>query len=307
MSMAVAVDPGHPGTAYIGTNTGGPNYHGGPGLWKTADCGSTWVHIDTGRNAANLDSGSQWRILVNATTQMMFTTSGYGGGGFYKSSDGGVNWDEITPTATGVPHFVQDFSVDPADANHFVLTFHDNCSGGLPGGCLAETKDGGTTWRIFGGPLSGWSEGAGPITLGPTTYLHASSAGLSYTKDGGGSWEKLSTANTSCSGYTASDGSLLLCTDNGIVKSQNGHDWTAIAKTPKCTVLGADDDSLFVAYQNDYSGHPIWQAPLSSLSMWTNVAAAQMAQGANHFDYDSAHGVLYVSTFTAGLWRVRTR
>ncbi len=53
------LDPSHPGTVYLGTSS--------LGIWKSTDCGSTWVHINTGQNGAVLDAGRNWTMVVVPT------------------------------------------------------------------------------------------------------------------------------------------------------------------------------------------------------------------------------------------------
>ena len=63
------------------------------GIWKTTDCGSTWVHINTGTNGKTLDTGRQWTFAIDPVDpRVLYTNSGYGAmsNGAFKSIDGGV-------------------------------------------------------------------------------------------------------------------------------------------------------------------------------------------------------------------------
>jgi hypothetical protein len=78
------IDPTSSGTVYLGTSQ--------LGIWKTADCGVNWVHINTGNNGTDvnggnvagslLDGGRQWTMLMDPmNSQVLYATAGYGAGG----------------------------------------------------------------------------------------------------------------------------------------------------------------------------------------------------------------------------------
>ena len=49
-------------------------------------------------------------------------------------------------------NFLQEVSMDPTDPAHLVVSFHADCKGAYAPMCMAESKDSGTTWRLFKGP-----------------------------------------------------------------------------------------------------------------------------------------------------------
>ena len=91
-TFAIAADPHHLGTFFVGTT-----YHK---LWKTQDCGATWDAVATGVNGDAVNSGMNWTIALNPVVpDVVYTNSGYGmdTNGLYKSTNGGVDWSLVWP------------------------------------------------------------------------------------------------------------------------------------------------------------------------------------------------------------------
>ena len=90
--QAIGLDPTVDGTVYLGTCK--------MGLWKSTDCGSTWARINTGKNGATLDLGAQNSMVIDPLNpKIIYTNSFYGQNGAFKSTDGGVNWEQFWPPA----------------------------------------------------------------------------------------------------------------------------------------------------------------------------------------------------------------
>jgi hypothetical protein len=56
-TFAIAVDPLNHGTIYAGTVF--------QKVWKSADCGTTWRAIATGANAASVNGGMNWTLVID--------------------------------------------------------------------------------------------------------------------------------------------------------------------------------------------------------------------------------------------------
>ena len=86
-AFAFAVDPVNSGTVYFGTAY--------QRMWKTTDCGSTWVPGDTGRNGAAWEHAMNWTFLVDPIEpNVVYTNTGYG--------DMGVNRKRVEALRTAV-------------------------------------------------------------------------------------------------------------------------------------------------------------------------------------------------------------
>lgn len=308
---ALVLDPVRSGTVYFGAGAG-TNVYGGPSLgpWKTTDCGADWSKIKLGENAALLESGLQWIWAIDRDhPDTIYANSGYGGGGVYRSDNAGVDWKDITPALAGVPKFIALVGMDLTNPTHLVVTFHDNCTGEFAPMCLAESRDRGETWRAFKGPSPGWQEGAGPVVLGPTTWLYAAPAGgLFYTKDSGTTWEQVADNANAAGFYVSSDGKSFICSDHGVLTSKDQHVWTHLDNSPKCTALASDGVTLYASHANDYSGRPFYSAPLSDPTSWTNMPSPPIPNGGGYnMGYDPDHNVIYSANCQAGMWRLRVR
>ena len=182
-SQCVRVHPSEAGTVFVMMHKGGNGAHSPTdGLYKSMDCGATWsAQINTGTNGDTVASGSWWSFVIDPVDpDVIYTIDGYGAGGVWKSTNGGVDWTQTIPPeqAQYIPNlFLNGLTLDPTDHLHLVATVHDTCTGPAAGGCLPETFDGGATWHLLKGPDPGWAEGAGAMIIDKTRLLYATGFG----------------------------------------------------------------------------------------------------------------------------------
>lgn len=305
--VQILVDPIHAGTIYAGTEK--------KGLFRSTNCGAAWTKVNTGRNAAVLDSGILWSMALDPVdTNVIYAGSLYGSDvSLFKSVNGGVDWDSTAPPGSEIYmtvqyNFFQDLSMDPTDHKHVVVTFHANCTGPTGPQCMAETKDSGATWRLFKGPLGGWGEGAGPLVLGSTTWLLGTTQnGLFYTSDSGTTWEKVA-PGADHQMYHSPSGSFYTGSDYGVNRSSDAHKWTQIAGSPNGYGIIGDGKRLFNSLRNSGSNQqPYFTAQESDPTKWTPLASPNMTHGTVYFGYDADHHVLYSANTNSGLWRMVTQ
>jgi hypothetical protein len=313
-------------------STAGNKTNGGTGsvgIFKSTDCGASWTKISTGKNGSVLETGESFGLMIDPVhPENVYTANGYGDGPtLYKSTNGGVDWDALQPDVQGVTSlsFVQTFDIDPKDANHIVLTFHENCNAPLAPMCFSETKDGGATWRELLGPDDGWHEAATIVMLGGPSWFFEDVNGAWLTVDGGQTWDKVLTAYGGFSngpfygGHLGPDGTLYVGVANtGIAASRAdptasppvplGKTWNLLPKTPQATAIVDDGVSMFIEWNWDTSGQPVYTASLGDLGTWTNLMtpAGGMKRGGN-LAYEAGHHILYSGNGTSGLWRYKTR
>jgi hypothetical protein len=261
-----------------------------------------------------METGSQWAtgiVIDPVDSRVMYTESGYGAEGLWKSTNGGVDWDQLLTADTEIAqtvqyNFVQNHTLDPADNQHLVITFHADCSGPYGKMCMAESNDAGASWRLFKGPTGSWQEGGGALILGPETYLYTAFLdGLYLTTDDGTNWNKVAQGG-SYQLYKSASGSMFVGSAYGIVTSEDGLEWSVIPGSPKATSIIGDGVNLYASYGPDTGGQPYWTAPESDPSSWTHIETPTYTRGAGWMDYDRDHHILYVAALNAGLLRVVT-
>jgi hypothetical protein len=317
-NFAFVVDPVNAGTVYLGTDK--------QGIWKSEDCGATWVHINTGRSGAALDSGMNWTLVIDPTDpQVLYSNAGYGTNtnGAYKSSNGGVDWDPVWPPADGTLaniveyDFANVFAMDPADHNHLLLTFHAMCKAPYNESCIGETMDGGETWRLVSGdPQMVGTEGQVIYFLDtPETWFWGSqTSGFWRTDDSGTSWAQINPIINEAHPqgsqmYRAQNGTFYLAAADGISRSDDGITWSLVANTgPLAGGIVSDGTTMYMSnsfYWNWGSGlHPYFTAPENVGEPWTQMPGSPPLTAGGSLGLDLPHRILYSSNLGAGFWRV---
>jgi hypothetical protein len=323
-TFAIAADPVNQGTLYAGTF--------GQGVWKSTDCGATWTDVATGRNGDVVSGGMNWTFGIDPTDpQTLYTNSGYGtqSNGLLKSTNGGVDWDIIWPpsaqpdlSAAFQYNFANVIAIDPSDHLHVLLTFHEQCLPPHAATCIAETEDGGGTWRLIDGNPT-WTGNEGQVVFfldGSTTWLWGSQTnGFWRTPDSGASWQAITGMTTSHlqSSQLArtSTGAFIVAGADDVWRSPDGtaSTWQAIDGTgPVLGGIVVDGTSMYAStcYFPGFCTAPNGPRYLTSTDdgqTWTAMPTPPNVDMGGTFAFDPGHGVLYSSNDHAGLWRVRVR
>jgi hypothetical protein len=311
--QAMVVDPVNPSTIYAGRAM--------DGIYKSTDCGANWKKISTGRNSHAMSSGRSWTMAINpSNTQTIYTNQGYGAGGVFKTTNGGVDWDQVlTPNITTVlPYggFVYAISMDPNDPRHLLVGWHAECPPPLAKFCFAETMDGGASWVLRDGNPS-WSGGEGALIdfLDSKSWIFASqSNGLWISRDKGASWQQILGVSISHGRgqlYRAIDGSFYLGTANGILHSVDGLSWAALPESQNLVMgLIGDGKTLYFSKAFPYNVPgadpylPYYSSPEGPPYRWTPMRSPIMRNGGAELHLDKIHHILYSTNMDAGLWRL---
>jgi hypothetical protein len=300
------LDPLHSGTVYVGTSA--------QGIFKTTDCGATWVHINTGRNGDQLDAGRQWTMQIDPIdSQVIYTVAGYGHeNGAWKSTNGGKDWDQLFPASVADAFvyggFTARIAMDPTDHLHLLVTPHFTCQGAHSSNCMLETNDAGKTWKVLeNGPAT--AEGGGIPMLDAKTWLWLTQAGIWRTTDAGTTWQQVNTGKVSDGFYQGKDGSLYAGADPNILRStDNGLTWTSLGNSTASVSIVGDGTRMFSSNsvctgRSDTAFQPYSGAIESDPSKWTQIASPPMFVGGRQIAFDPDHHVLYSDSCLEGFWR----
>jgi hypothetical protein len=317
-TFAVAVDPVNHGTVYVGTLF--------QKVWKSTDCGTNWKAIATGPNATIVNSGMNWMLTIDPVdTNIIYTNSGYGANGLFKSTDGGVSWSDLwslrSQPSLGKSftyNFVNVISIDPENHQHILLTFHEQCLPPHSATCIAETHDGGATWRLIDGDRS-WNGNEGQVIFflnNSATWLWGSqSNGFWRSENSGYSWERIQGMTTShlqgSQLFRSADGTFFVAGAQGIWTSPDGRtsSWRLIPDTgPIVGGLVGDGKTLFAStcFFPNFCSPRYLRSSKTNGQNWNAFASPKMSQGGT-LGYDRTYGLLYSSNLDAGLWRVVIR
>jgi hypothetical protein len=158
-SHAIAVDPNHPNTIYVGTSDFAQLDQSLPrprdlaqsrGILKSTDGGVSWIRLGSGiptgnnGNAASLFAGVNINTIIvdPANSNVLYLAAGRGGdpnpGGVFRSTDGGLNWTQANGTTD---MFVESLVLDASSPVASRVLY----AGAWEQGALKST-DGGQNW-----------------------------------------------------------------------------------------------------------------------------------------------------------------
>jgi len=141
--QSVVIDPVNPATLYLAVDTA--NFRGA--VYKSTDGGATWRESSAGlvcgditvlvidpRNPATLYAGTQRDVLF-----------GRGGGGVFKTTDGGANWTQVSNGLADDPNggkaSVISLAIDPTNSSTLYA--------GISESGLYKSTDGGASWKLI--------------------------------------------------------------------------------------------------------------------------------------------------------------
>ncbi len=330
-AQEVAVDPSNPATVYLSTAY--------QGLWRSADSGAHWVKINTGRNGDALDAGRVWALAIDPVSpQTIYACSGYGvlGLGIWKSTDGGVGWDQLfTSNPTQNPTIsingsnspvtpdIFSFDLDPLNHLHLVATFHAGWKG-FSGAGVVESLDGGATWVLHAPPDGMGLEQYVFILNDSATWLVVGvdpSAGTWRTTDSGRTFTRINGnfhSGGGCQLHRAGGGALYLSGVNGVFFStDNGASWVNVAPgaNRSTAALVGTGTTLFASNSNATlagSGSPLYNPTLyappgTADGGWSDYGSQQYANGAKRFAFDQQGRFLFAASWRQGAFRLATQ
>lgn len=239
----VEVHPTNPDHAYVAVQgtIWGPSEE--RGVYRTTDGGLTWervlfVNADTGATDLAMDPTNP-RILYAAMwhhgRKPWFIKSGGEGGGIYKSTDGGDNWDRLEG---GLPDLVGKVGIDVSASNPqrvYAIIEAEPEKGGL-----WRSDDAGKTWELMNGHRVLWSRAWYYIHLAtdPTdeNTVWVLNVPLMKSVDGGKTFEKVDTPHGDHHDHWINphDGDIMINGNDGgaTVTFDGGKTWSSIMNQP---------------------------------------------------------------------------
>jgi photosystem II stability/assembly factor-like uncharacterized protein len=181
----LAMDPRDPDVLYAASYqrrrhvwtliNGGP----GSGIHKTTDGGSTWTKLSAG--LPGVDMGRIGLAISPADPDVVYAIieAAQGKGGFFRSTDAGLNWEKRDGYVAGSPQYYNEIIADPhnVDRVYSMDTF------------MMVTEDGGKSWERMGWEAKHVDEHALWIDPANTDHLLTGNDGGVYESfDRGANW-----------------------------------------------------------------------------------------------------------------------
>jgi hypothetical protein len=323
-SETVQVDPDRPSNLYA-------QFHC-QGIWKSVDYGKTWTGpINTGTNGtAVADCAGGIRLAKNGTATPTLLLSCIRGTakGFWRSTNGGVNWTKFNIAPDSVNR--QDVyppMVDPYDPQHLLMAGHEH-------DLLVESVDGGQNWTNV--PINpGMREGVrtaaisfintGTATTTRSTWLWiAEQSGGQFgtwrTTNGGTSWTQVN-RNEHPVGYAEAfqqDASGVMymagfysLEGNGVLRSTDfGVTWAHVGNSSNQRVVFGTLKNMYSSYSfpsglTGADGPSFQLAPQPGTGTWVSPATpAAMKEGGAQvaIGFDGTRYFFVTANYGAGLW-----
>ena len=261
--MDVVVDPARPSDLYAFTSH--------QGVWRSTDYGESWGTgpINTGLDGSLL-TGKLWcSAIANATpttAPTLWTCNNGGQLGIWKSTNGGVDWENYPTFPTALGQDPGSLAIDPHDPLHLLAGFD---------GAIAESTNGGTVWNDRSGNIDPTGiayvpifldTAAGDATVTRSTWLAIpqsnGSAPTSRTSDGGTTWMPVETLQHPTGGsQTYQAGGITLMT--GSYGSQGGGIYRSADLGVSCSW----------SHQSNLGGSAVWGTARYAYAMfgWASV------------------------------------
>ena len=156
---ALTTNPAIPGTVYA---IYGDQYHGGLGVLKSSDGGTSWDQVyynSEGVTSLVVDPGVPGTVYVGVRASNAFLV----GGGLLKSSDGGASWVAVNHGPSNIT--VSALAMDPAAPG----TVYASVNSASFGGYVYKITDGGASWTLFrGDSIFEWISTPASLAFDPT-------------------------------------------------------------------------------------------------------------------------------------------
>jgi photosystem II stability/assembly factor-like uncharacterized protein len=310
---ALIMDPSAPMTLYAGTD--------GEGIYKSIDGGNTWILVNTG--ITNVGFGSVSVLAINWNSPQTLYAGTYGGiystrdpddpyvqiwgGGIFKSTNGGNNWNAMNAGLTNVNVYA--LAIDP--------TMPATVYGGALAVGVVKSTNSGNSWTAAG-PKTYYDASAYDATaliIDPrspqTIYVSTDGIGVLKSSNGGKDWVSVNSGLGSKRGKAlvidpTSPQTLYLITDKGIFRSPNGGGYWSDIKFPYTfysAALAIDPITSQTIYVGSIWGHGVFKSTDGGNS-WKSVGKGWGDSNINALVVDQTDTqIVYAATDKNGVFR----
>jgi len=151
---------------------------------KSINGGQSWSQTNTSSQFNNNPAMAMGLSSTDVNVVYVATTPWYTSHGIYKTSNGGIDWTDITADLPN--RWPSDIHVDVNNHNIVYITY-----GGFGTSHLFKSSNGGMTWQDIGSLLPdipGWAVMTDPLY--PDNIYYGNEFGVYFSSDGGNTWEE---------------------------------------------------------------------------------------------------------------------
>jgi len=212
------------------------------GVWRTADCGASWTHTNTGINAPMIENSAPLGFALDRfTPDTLYIGARYGGQSLWTSESAGVHWTKILPEEIAQPLWNGDADIAriatlPDEPHHLVMTSVGGWTGFAGDSGVFEGRLDGDTWQwVAHPPMAGMGTQQELAVIDARTWLLVSDVipGAAWiTRDAGSTFAHLDDDEAVGDGfglYRGVDGTLYRPAHAGLLRStDDGATWTDV-------------------------------------------------------------------------------
>jgi hypothetical protein len=327
--ISINTDPARPTDMYVQVQQ--------DGCWKSTDYGATWIKVSIGVGASDMNSGRQWYQAIDmnpnrnpATPPTLYSIEGYGSGGVWKSTNGGVDWVQVWKDnfyqADGVTKIAANLvgndisgvmTCDSIGPNNLLVFPHGNIDASANG--VYSSTDGGAKWILHKADVFGFAPHADvafPVDASTWIVSHGGSYPFSdfyRTSNAGATWTKCADSVSGGSVgrafcligstiYAGADfsGCLSKSTDKGVT-------WTNIFGDRWASQISWVVPTATTVYMSDGRTNPhIRHASLTNDKVWIDDGnPSGMTSGGSRaaVTFDGTNYIIVAGQEMGGLWR----
>lgn len=254
------------------------------GVWKSTNAGTTWEQIFAGYGSGSIGDVAFFQkdtsIIWVGTGESCVRNSVGWGDGIYKSTDGGVTFENMGLKES---HHIGEVVTHPTDPDIVYVAAQGHLWGHRGDMGIFKTTDGGRTWRrLTNGLPNDGKTGASDIKMNPQNpeVLYAgfwerlrqpyrfdsggSNGGIFKSTNGGRSWTKLTnglpeddTGKVGISIYRKDPGIIVAIVEHGFQPSRNDPDYNDMSKLGT-GVYRSEDSGNSWKHINRTNGRPFY-------------------------------------------------